>query len=84
MDKGKIKKISFAADTLGVINRAVTTLQNTDELYIITDYSIKCGMYPGDAIVIPQCLVEEFKQKLLEYYVQKYNETVEDLKKVTL
>lgn len=84
MDIGKIKKISFAADTLGIINRAVTTLQNTDELYIITDYSIKCGMSPGDTIVIPHCLVEEFKQKLLEYYVQKYNETVEDLKKVTL
>ena len=84
MDKEKIKTISSAADSLAIINRAVTTLQNTDELYIITDYSIKCGLYPGDAIVIPHCLVEEFKQKLLDHYTQKYNETVEDLKKITL
>jgi hypothetical protein len=84
MDKGKIKKISFAADTLGIINRALNTLQNTDELYLITDYSIKCGLHPGDEIVIPRCLVEEFKQKLLDHYTQKYNEFVEDLKKVTL
>ncbi len=84
MDKDKLKQISSAADSLGIINRAVTTLQNTDELYIITDHSFKCGLYTGDAIVIPQCLVEEFKQKLLEYYAHKYNGTVDDLKKVTL
>jgi hypothetical protein len=84
MDKDKLKQISSAVDSLGVINRALTTLQNTDWLYVITDYSINCGLHPGDEIFIPQCLVEEFKQKLLDYYTQKYNEIVDDLKKVTL
>ena len=84
MDKDKLKKISSAADSLGKINRAVTILQNTDELYIITDYSIKCGLHPDDEIVIPRCLVEEFRQRLLDHYTRRYNEIVEDLKKVTL
>jgi hypothetical protein len=84
MDKDKLNQIRSAADSLGIIYRAVTILQKTDELYIITDYSIHCGLQPDDEIVIPRCLVEEFKQKLLDHYTRRYNEIVEDLKKVTL
>ena len=65
MDKDKLNQIRSAADSLGIIYRAVTILQKTDELYIITDYSIHCGLQPDDEIVIPLCLVEEFKQKLI-------------------
>ena len=85
MNKEDFKKISDAADSLGIINRAISTLQNSEELYFVTDYSIiQMRLDPRDVISIPRCLIDEFKNKLIAYYAKRYNVIVEDLKKVTL
>ena len=84
MNKEDFKTVRNAADSLGIISRAISTLQNSDKLYIIEDYSIQNRFDYQDAIVIPQCLLDEFKERLIAYYAERYNVIVEELKTVTL
>jgi hypothetical protein len=84
MDKEDFKIVNNAAGNLDIISRAISTLQNSNELYFITDYSIMNRFDTRDAIKIPQCLIDEFKDRLIAYYAERYNVIVEDLKKVTL
>ena len=82
MTREEFSRISKAADSLGIINRAIATLQNEDQLYIVTDYSLHVRLVPGDAITIPRELLDEFKQKLLAHYTKRYNKIINDLKPI--
>lgn len=82
MNNDELREISRAADALGIINKAIATLQHGDRLYIVTDYSLNVRFNVDDAIVIPKDLLEEFKQKLLAYYAKRYNEIINELKPI--
>ena len=84
MTKEDLKTIGSVSFFLDSIHKYISTIQNAENLYIISDYNIHCGFERGDAVRIPDCLKEELKQKLTEYYSQKYNEYVEKLKTIEL
>lgn len=85
MTKEDLKTIGSVSFFLDSIHRYIGTIQNAENLYIISDCNIHCGLGRNEeAIRIPDCLASELKQKLTEYYSSKYNEYVEKLKKIEL
>ena len=84
MKREDIKKLQETSYYMSSISKGLALLENSDELYIISDYSYKVNLTPDDTIKIPQCLVQEFKQKLTNYFVERYNEFAKTLKDIEL
>ncbi len=84
MTKEYIKRIQDVSFFMGMIGKAIAFLQNTDNLYVVSDYSVQVRTYNEEAIPIPKELTEEFKQRLVSYYTEEYNKYVKELKAIEL
>ena len=84
MKRENFTTIHKTADNIGFISRAISIIHNSEDLYIINDDNIRMPLDFNGIIKIPEDLKEEFKQKLLEYFVSKYNESVNKLKDIEL
>lgn len=84
MNNEHIKTIQSTSLFIGTIGTAIALLQNSEKLYIVSDYSIQTGNRYNEAILIPKELIEEFKQRLTSYYTEEYNKYVKELKAIEL
>ena len=63
------------------IQKSICTLKNSGVLFMVPSV---CSARGKDAIEIPELLLIEFKQKLMEYYRAKYNEYIKKLNTIEL
>jgi hypothetical protein len=84
MKKEEIQTLHKTAAEIGFISKYISIIQNSEELYIVNDDIFHSSIDYCGVIKIPENLKVEFKQKLLEYFVSEYNESVYKLKNIEL
>lgn len=84
MEHNDINAIQEASYHLERISKALGIVNNADTLYLISDYSVLNRFDTDDVVTIPRYLQDEFKQKLTDYFIEKYNEYVDKLKTIDL
>ncbi len=84
MNKEDVTTLHKAAADIGMISRAISIIQYSEDLYIANDDVFNSSFSYDGVIKIPESLKAEFKKKLLEYFAGKYNEYVSNLKNIEL
>jgi hypothetical protein len=84
MNKEDVTTLQKAAADIGMISRAISIIQYSEDLYIANDDVFHSSFSYDGVIKIPESLKAEFKKKLLEYFAGKYNEYVSNLKNIEL
>lgn len=84
MEHNDIKAIYEVSFHLERISKALRIVNNSDTLCLISDYSVLNRFDIDDVVTIPRYLQDEFKQKLTDYFIEKYNEYVDKLKTIDL
>lgn len=84
MNKEDISTLHKAAADIGMISRAISIIQYSENLYISNDDVFHSSFNYDGVIKIPESLKNDFKQKLLDYFAGKYNEYVSELKSIEL